>query len=336
MKILVTGNLGYIGPYLVKFLRREGHFVTGCDLDLFHESRLEKVPAPHLQLIKDFRHLSVSDLSGIDCIVHLAGISNDPMGNLDEHLTHEVNYTGSVQLALNAREAGVSRFLFSSSCSIYGKSGDRPLQEDATLSPLTAYASSKIAFERFLDDISDENFITAYLRNSTAFGYSPVFRIDLVVNNLLACALTKKKISIKSDGEPWRPLLHCSDIAKAFLPFIAAPGQKINKQAVNIGANSENYQVKDIADAVKELVPDAVIEFTGEVGEDPRNYKVSFDKLNALFPDYQPDYTLRSGMLHLKEKLITHHFSVADFEGDVFTRLKLLQKHISLLHPSVT
>jgi nucleoside-diphosphate-sugar epimerase len=196
---------------------------------------------------------------------------------------------------------------------------------------LTAYASSKIDFEQFLESISDDNFTTAYLRNSTAFGYAPVFRIDLVVNNLLACALTKGTIDIKSDGEPWRPLLHCSDIAGAFMPFITAPAEAINRQAVNIGANDLNFQVKEIAAMVKEFVPGARINFTGEVGEDPRDYRVSFDKLNSMFPAYQPAYTLRSGIAEMKTKLEAFHFSEEDFDGNIFTRLRLLKKNIHLL-----
>jgi len=331
MKVLVTGNLGYIGPYLVKQLREEGHYVVGCDVGLFSESQMDYIVPPHFQISKDFRALNLDDLRNIDCIIHLAGISNDPMGSYDPALTFDINYTGSTNLAHIAKHAGVSRFLFSSSCSIYGKSGERPLTESDLLSPTTPYNTSKISLEKYLDKLADENFTTAYLRNSTSFGFSPVYRIDLVVNNLLASALTKGKIKIMSNGESWRPFLHCSDIAKAFIPFVSCPGEMINKQAVNIGANDQNFQVKEVALIVKELVPDAAIEYTGEVGEDPRDYKVCFDKLYRLFPEYCPDYTLRTGMEELLGKLKAYNFSESDFDSDRFTRLKLLKKNISLL-----
>lgn len=210
MKVLVTGNLGFIGPFLTRFLLKEGHEVIGCDLDLFHESCLEDFPRPQVQWTKDFRQLTTDDLRGIDCLIHLAGISNDPMGDMDQSLTREVNYDGSCQLALRAKEADVGRFIYSSSCSIYGKSGDNPLTEEDDLSPLTAYASSKIDFEQFLSEISDDNYCTAYLRNATAFGYSPVFQIDLVVNNLLACAISKGSIRIMVMENPGD---HCYIVA---------------------------------------------------------------------------------------------------------------------------
>ncbi len=230
-----------------------------------------------------------------------------------------------------AKQAGVKRFLFSSSCSIYGKGTQDVLDESAELNPLTPYAISKIETEKALRRMADDQFSPLYLRNSTAYGFSPMFRIDLVVNNLLACAMTKGDIRIMSDGQPWRPLVHCRDIAHAFVALLHTPIEKVHNKAINIGANKENYQVKDVADKVQQLMPDAKIVFTGEVGVDPRDYKVNFDLLYNLLPDFKLEYNLNSGMEDLYKRLKDINFSVADFEGERFVRLKLLQKHLSLV-----
>lgn len=328
MNVFVTGHRGYIGPHLVKILLDEGHTVTGCDLDLFEGCAWENMPEPTVDLRMDYRDLTVDHLRGHDCVMHLAAISNDPMGDLIEDLTYAVNREGSINLAKLSKEAGVPRFLFSGSCSVYGKGASLDLDEHAELNPITAYAQSKIATEEAVSQMADEHFTPAYLRNSTAYGHSPNLRIDLVVNNLLACAFSRGDIRIMSDGSPWRPLIHCKDIARAFVAFLYAPKEVIHNQAVNIGANEENYQVKDVAAFVQELLPNANIVFTGEVGEDPRNYRVNFDKLYSLLPDFKLEYNLKSGMAELFDKYTEHQFSESDFDGDQFVRLRTLKHRL--------
>ena len=331
MKIFVTGHRGYIGPHLVELLKSNGHEVTGCDIGLFPECQISAVVSPDKELTMDLRKLTVQDLTEYDAVMHLAAISNDPMGNVNADITYSINKDGSIRLAELAKQAGVKKFLFSSSCSIYGKGEQLDLDESASLNPLTPYAVSKIETEKALMRMADKDFSPVYLRNSTAYGYSPMFRIDLVVNNLLACALAKGDIRIMSDGQPWRPLIHCRDIAHAFVAILHAPTEKVHNKAINIGANAENFQVKDVADKVQELVPAAKIVFTGEVGQDPRDYRVKFDLLYNLLPDFRLEYNLGTGMEDLYERLKAMNFGIQDFDGDRFVRLRLLQKHMSLI-----
>ena len=277
MKILVTGHRGYIGPHLVQLLKKAGHHVTGIDIGYFDDCPWEPLPAADREINADFRILSERDLEGFDCICHLAAISNDPMGDLDEKLTYDTNRDGSIELAHKAKRAGVPRYLFSSSCSIYGKGETLDLDENALFNPVSAYAISKVETERQVGPLADKNFSPAFLRNSTAYGHSPNLRIDLVANNLLACAVARGDIRIMSDGSPWRPLIHCKDIARAFVLFAEASRELIHNRAVNVGANNQNYRVRDVGDAVQRLVPKAKVVYTGEVGPDPRNYRVNFD-----------------------------------------------------------
>ncbi len=328
MKILVTGHRGYIGTHLVELLKNKGYEVVGCDLNLFEGCEFSDYIKPDKEIIGDIRDLKKEDLQTVDCVMHLAAISNDPMGDLNPELTYSINREGSINLAKLAKEAGVKRFLFSSSCSIYGKGEKLDLDETANFNPVSAYAESKIAAEEAISKMADNNFSPSFLRNSTAYGYSPMLRIDLVVNNLLACALAKGEIRIMSDGTPWRPLIHCRDIARAFVAFFEADKEIVHNKAVNIGGNKENYQVKDVADMVQNLLPEANIVFTGEVGADPRNYKVKFDLLNKLLPDFKLQYNLKSGMEELFKKYNDADFSLADFEGDKYVRLRTLKKQI--------
>ena len=332
MKVFVTGHKGYIGTHLTGLLKEEGFFVAGCDLNIFPESAWENKTLPDIEYIKDFRALTLKELTGYDVIIHLAAISNDPMGDIDKTITYEVNLHGSVKLAELAKKAGIPKFLFSGSCSIYGQ-GEKPeLDENSILNPLSAYAFSKIEAEKEIKKLADDCFTPAFLRNATAYGYSDNFRVDLVVNNLLGCAFTKGQIRIISDGSPWRPLIHCRDIARAFIEFIKAPKEKIHAMSINVGANNENYQVKNVADNVKEILPASEIVYTGEVGADPRNYKVNFDLLNKVLPEFSLEYSMKKGMEQLHKKFMEHHFSLEDFDGDRFTRLKILRKKIHIFN----
>jgi nucleoside-diphosphate-sugar epimerase len=331
MKIFVTGHCGFIGAYLVDVLKQEGHTVVGCDLKLFEGCNWEPLVEPDSELIKDIRKIEAPDLDGCDCVMHLAAISNDPMGELNAQLTFDINRDASIRLATTAKRAGVPRFLFAGSCSIYGKGEKLDLDENDPLNPLTAYARSKIETEQAVSKLADASFTPVYLRNATAYGHSPMLRIDLVVNNLLASAMAYGEIRIQSDGSPWRPLIHCRDIARAFAAFAQAPREVVRGHAINVGGNRENYQVRDVGDQVQRLIPTARVVYTGEVGADPRNYRVNFDKLSRLLPDFRLQYDLVSGMEELHRKMVEHSFGKKDFEGDQFVRLRTLKGRFSLL-----
>jgi nucleoside-diphosphate-sugar epimerase len=331
MKVFVTGHRGYIGSHLVDVLKQDGHTVVGCDLGLFDGCAWEPVVRPDVELVKDTRKIEAADLDGCDVVMHLAALSNDPMGAMNAQLTLDVNRDASVRLAKIAKQVGISRFLFAGSCSVYGKGEKLDLSEEDPQNPLTAYAQSKIETEEQVSKLADDHFSPAYLRNSTAYGHSPMLRIDLVVNNLLGSALAYGEIRIQSDGTPWRPLIHCRDIARAFVAFARAPRVVIHNRAINVGANSENYQVRDVGNEVQRLIPSAKIAYTGEVGADPRNYRVKFDLLNRLLPDFKLHYSLATGMEELHRKMRDHGFSRKDFEGDQFVRLRTLNKRMAML-----
>jgi nucleoside-diphosphate-sugar epimerase len=331
MKAFVTGHRGYIGTHLVDVLKQHGHHVTGADIGLFDGCAWETPVTPDRELIKDVRDLTEQDLEGYDVVMHLAALSNDPMGALDSALTFDINRDASIQLAQRAKNAGVPRYLFAGSCSVYGQGDRLDLDENDPLNPLTAYAQSKIETEAALWDLADESFSPASLRNSTAYGHSPNLRIDLVVNNLLASALSYGEIRIQSDGSPWRPLIHCRDIARAFVAFAEAPRERIHAKAINVGGNAENYQVRDVGDLVQHLIPSAKVAYTGEVGADPRNYRVKFDLLSATLPDFRLQYTLASGMEELFAKMRSFGFDRSHFEGDRFVRLRTLKHRMDRL-----
>jgi len=331
MNVFATGHRGYIGAHLVDVLKQEGHTVVGCDLNLFEGCNWEPIVEPDRELIKDIREVDVRDLDGCDCVMHLAAISNDPMGEMNAQITFDVNRDASIRLAQLAKRAGVPRFLFSGSCSVYGKGENLDLDEDDPLNPLTVYARSKIETERAVSGLADQSFTPVYLRNATAYGDSPMLRIDLVVNNLLASAMAYGEIRIQSDGSPWRPLIHCRDIARAFAAFATAPREAVHNKAVNVGANRENYQVRDVGNQVQRLIPRAKVVYTGEVGADPRNYRVKFDLLSKLLPDFTLQYDLAAGMEVLHCKMLEHGFGKEDFEGDRFVRLRTLKDRFHLL-----
>jgi nucleoside-diphosphate-sugar epimerase len=326
MKVFITGHKGYIGAHLTSLLKEEGHTVTACDIGYFSGCEWGPLVQPDTEILGDVAAVTERDLEGHDCVMHLAAISNDPMGDIDEALTYRTNRDASIQLAAKARNAGVSRFLFSSSCSIYGKGETLDLDDGTRMNPISAYARSKVETEEALSSLATEDFSPAYLRNATAYGDSPMLRIDLVANNLLACAIARGDIRIMSDGQPWRPLIHCKDIARAFIAFMHAPRERIHNRAVNVGDNAENYQVRQVGDEVQRLAPEAKIVYTGEVGVDPRDYRVKFDLLNTLLPDFRLQYSLRTGLEELHKKFKERTFNLNDFDGDRFVRLRTLKK----------
>lgn len=331
MKFLITGHRGYLGEPLVRLMKEHGHWVAGCDINYFEGCEWEARVKPDREWVMNFMDLALEHLEGIDCICHLAAISNDPMGELNQALTYKINEEGSILLAKKAKQAGVKRFLFSGSCSVYGKGTDNErLDEESLLKPISVYAKSKVNAERAIRELANDDFTPVFLRNGTAYGHSPSMRIDLVVNNLLACGIALGEVRIMSDGSPWRPLIHCKDIGRAFIALARAKKEGVSNQCINIGEDLENYRVRDIGDKVKALLPHSKIVYTKEVGADPRDYRVSFGKLKHLVPEFKLEYTLERGMEELARKYRDFGFGVSDFRGSRFIRvLKLKEKLFS-------
>jgi nucleoside-diphosphate-sugar epimerase len=330
--ILITGHNGYIGPHMIEVLRKKNKYqIYGCDINFYKDSAWRALPSPDISYNTDFRNLTLEELSKIHTVIHLAAISNDPMGELDPEITLNINAKGTIDFAKKCKLAGVSRFLMSSSCSIYGKSDIENMSETDLTEPLTTYAKSKIYAENEMLMLNSDDFCISFLRNSTAYGDSPNLRIDLVVNNFLACGISSNEIRIMSDGTPWRPLIHCRDIANAFLLFVEASSNLINGQIVNIGSNNQNFQVKDVADIAQEILPNCKVIYTGEAINDSRDYKVNFDKFTTLFPNFIPEYELKSGMIDLVAKMIEFNFSQEHFLSDQFYRLNVISKKLNLL-----
>lgn len=326
MRVLLTGHAGYIGTVLAPQLAARGHEVHGLDTFLFERSNYGAPPLrPWREIRKDVRDIDLDDVRGYDAVLHLAGLSNDPLGDFDPDQTLEINYRASVRLATLAKQVGVERFLFSSSCSYYGAGGDGLLDETAACNPVTPYGLSKVLTERDVSALADDYFSPTFLRNATAYGVSPRLRFDLVLNNLTAWAFTQKFVHLKSDGMAWRPLAHVADIARAFVAVLEAPRALIHNEAFNVGRTDDNYLIRDLAGIVRGVVPKSEIQFAAGSGPDKRTYRVSCDKFARAFPNVSLEWNAKFGAEELYEAYCRFGLSLDDFEGPRYKRIARLR-----------
>jgi nucleoside-diphosphate-sugar epimerase len=328
MRVLVTGHDGYIGQVLVPLFKEAGHTVTGLDSMLFEGCGFgDERQAADDVLRLDVRDVTADHLAGFDAVVHLAAISNDPLGDLNPNCTYDINHLATVTLAKAAKTADVGRFLYSSSCSLYGAHGDEFLTESASFHPVTPYGESKVRSEADLSALADDDFSPTYLRNSTAYGVSPRLRGDLVVNNLTGFAFTTGQVFLKSDGTSWRPLVHIEDISRAFLALMEAPRELVHDEAFNVGNTAENYRIRDVATLVGDVVPGSVITLSDEAFNDLRNYRVNCDKLAETI-GFQTKWTVPAGIEELYEAYKQIGLTLTDLEGNRFMRIKRVREHL--------
>ena len=326
MRVLITGHNGYIGSVLAPFVQAAGHDVVGLDTFLFEGGTLYDDGNRIDALRMDLRDVQVDDLRGYDAVMHLAALSNDPLGDVNPQCTYEINHIGSVRLARLAKEAKVPRFIFASSCSLYGVSGDAMLTEDGTFNPITPYGESKVLFERDVAKLADDDFSPTFLRNSTAYGVSPRLRADVVVNNLMAIAFTTGEVLIQSDGTPWRPLVHIEDISRAFLAVLQAPRELVHNQAFNVGRTEENYRVRALGALVEQIIPGSRVRYAEGGGPDPRCYRVDCSKIARTLPEFQPQWTVSRGMEQLRDAFKEYGLTREDLAGDRYFRIKRIRK----------
>ncbi len=320
MRVLVTGSQGYIGTVLTPLLLQSGHTVVGLDTDLFAECTYGDYTTPIPIIKRDTRDVTAMDLQGFDAIIHLAGLSNDPLGYYRPEITGDINTAASVRIAKQAKSVGVKRFLYASSCSVYGASGDQFLTEESPFNPVTPYGWSKAESEHGMRDLADSSFCVTYLRASTAYGMSPRIRFDLVANNLTAWAFTTGSVLLKSDGMPWRPIAHVEDIARAYLAVLEAPVKDVNNEAFNVGLTSENYRIRELAKIVEDVVPESKAAFSDNASPDKRCYRVDCGKIARML-DYHPQWTARRGVEQLYKAFVKYGLELEDFEGTRYKRI---------------